>query len=46
LHSGLLQLLIRPARFDGLVLPLISHQYHAVLMVQSMEEIIHLLRAG
>src|SRR5215468_7925909 len=45
-HSCLLQLLIGPTSFNSLVLTLVPHKDYAVLVLHSMEELIHLPRAG
>ena len=42
---GLLELLIRTPRLDGVMLADVAHEQHAVLWTESLEEVVHLLRA-
>jgi hypothetical protein len=45
LDSGFLQLLVRLARFNGLVLACVANEQHAIVFLQPVEEFIHLSRA-
>ena len=45
LNPGVLELLIRSAGVDGLVLPHITDQQHAIFWVETLQERVHLLRA-
>ncbi len=40
-----MELLVWTAGVDGLVLPHVAHEEHAVLLVKPGEEVVHLLRA-
>lgn len=45
LHAGRLQLLIRSARLDGLVLAHVAHQEQTIAGLQAVQQRMHLLRA-
>jgi hypothetical protein len=45
LDSRFLQLLIRLARFDGLVLASVANQQYTVIFFEPVEEFVHLPRA-
>ncbi len=45
LDSRFLELLIRSARSDSFMLARITHQHHAVVFLEPMQELIHLLSA-
>src|SRR5579885_1036813 len=46
LDSGFPELLIRPSGLNRFMLPRITYQQHAVVLVQAMEELIYLFGAG
>src|SRR5208283_1796484 len=45
-HSGLLQLLERPARFDALMLAGVADQEHSVIAIKPRKKVAHLVGAG
>ena len=45
LDAGLLELLIRATRLDGLMLADVADEQHAVVRTEPVQEVVHLLRA-
>jgi hypothetical protein len=45
-HSGVLHLFERPAGVHGLMLPRVSDQHHAIILIEPLQEIVNLFRAG
>src|SRR5271157_4520844 len=45
-HSGLLQLVVGPSGPDGFVLSHVTHEQHAILLAESVQEIVNLPGAG